>query len=428
MNKKVASIILATTASLAITGAHSEKVLANEINTADNIKNESNNEVNARSSKKAKVVNVSSNLRIRSSASTNSSVVGSLRPGAIVNIEGESGSWYKIEYNGTRGYSHKDYLSVVSGDIIPTPPPTPDTSISKDGQVTNVTSSLRIRSASNTSSSIVGYLYPNEKFKIIGESGSWYKINHKGKTGYIHKDYVKVISSGGGTVQPPTPDVKPENGKGEVINVSSNLRIRSNPSTSSSIVGYLSAGNRFDITGKSGSWYKINYNGKIGYVHSDYVRKVTDDNNGGQVSNKYDKVLSIMKAHIGTPYVFGGSGEYITTSSLNALKNRFPGQAYSVPSKYMNANYRAFDCSGFTQWAFNQVGVSLGRTTYDQVNAGVEVNASNAKAGDLLFFSNLGHVGMYIGNGQWIESPKTGEYVRITNVPWNLIGRARRVL
>ena len=139
-----------------------------------------------------------------------------------------------------------------------------------------------------------------------------------------------------------------------------------------------------------------------------------------------------MKAHLGTPYIYGGSGELITTQSLQILKNRFPSNAnrgdYNIDSKYINSGYRAFDCSGLMQWGFRQVGISLGRTTYDQIKNGVEVSKSNVKPGDLLFYSNMGHVGMYIGNDQWIESPKPGAKVRISNVPWSSIGRVRRVI
>lgn len=443
MNKKVAALILAASTSVAITGLKSEKVLATELDNANNTnahnETSSQNE-NVREVKKAKVVNVSTNLRIRSSASTNSSIVGTLSPGAVVNVEGTSGEFYKIEFNGVRGYSHKDYLQLTtSGNSGSGNSGGTESTVNKTGQVINVTTSLRVRASASTSASIIGSLAPNEKFNIIGETSSWYKINHKGKVGYIHKDYAKVVTSETVPETPSTPNVpnppsvSEDSGRGKVVNVTTNLRMRSNPSTSASIVGYLVAGDTFDITGTSGSWYKIKHNGKSGYVHSDYVQKInsndsSNNNDSSQTTNSYEKVLSIMKSHVGTPYVFGGSGEEITTASLNALKNRFPGQQYIVPSKYMNSGYRAFDCSGFTQWAFRQVGISLGRTTYDQIKNGKEVSVNSVKPGDLLFFSNLGHVGMYIGDGKWIESPKTGEYVRITTVPWSLIGRARRVL
>ena len=135
-----------------------------------------------------------------------------------------------------------------------------------------------------------------------------------------------------------------------------------------------------------------------------------------------------MKSQVGSPYVFGGAGETITRSLLNKLKSQYPTMNYNLDSKYIDSNYRAFDCSGLMQWAFKQVGINIGRSTYNQINNGVEVSLNNLKEGDLLFYSDLNHVGMYVGNGQWLESPRSGEFVRITNVPWNKIGRARRIL
>ena len=516
MKKRIAALVLAASASIAMTNAQTEKVFADELENIKAIPQTETSLNTTRASKKAKVVNVSTNLRVRESASTSAKIVGNLRAGSIVevlgtsgdwykikfngmvgyshsdflqitssdngnsgetstnktgqvvnvstslrirssastsssivgylyanekvNIIGESGSWYKVKHKGQTGYVHKDYMKIVSGGDTSTPTEPEVTPQEKKGQVVNVSTSLRIRSSASTSSSIVGQLYANEKVDIIGETGSWYKIKHDNKTGFVHKDYLKVISSGsngGGTtppVVPENPEVTPDSGKGQVINVSTNLRMRSAPSTSASIVGYLVSGDIFDITGKSGSWYKINYMGTVGFIHSDYMKKVDSNTggNGGQVTNKYEQILNIMKAHIGTPYIYGGSGEEITTASLNVLKKRFPDHAakgsYDIPSKYINSGYRAFDCSGLMQWAFRQAGVNLGRTTYDQINNGYEISKNSAKPGDLLFFSNLGHVGMYMGNGKWIESPKPGQPVRIADVPWNLIGRARRVL
>ena len=539
MKKRIAALVLAASA-MAMTNINMEKVLANELGSDKTVPQTEN--IN-KAIQKAKVINVTTSLRVRESASTSAKIVGNLRPNAVVNIQGQEGDWYKINYNGMVGYAHSDFLQELSNNNEnnnnnnnnsnnESNKPNTNTQgqvdmLGKKGQVINVTTSLRIRQSASTSSSIIGYLYADDKVDIIKSVGSWYEIKHHGKTGYVHKDYLKIVSNSNNDtttpVKPQEPEVKPQNkkgqvinvttslrvrqsastssnivgylyadnkvdiigeveswyqiklgnkkgfvhknyiklvnsdsgqnvkpeenkpespdvthdtGKGKVINVTTNLRVRSMPNTSSSVVGYLTAGNIVDIQGKSGSWYKISYNGKVGFVHSDYIKRVNDnveeENSNTQTSNKFERVLSIMKAHVGTPYIFGGSGEEITTSSLNMFRNRFPDHAakgsYNIASKYINSGYRAFDCSGLMQWSFRQVGISLGRTTYDQINSGYEVSTSSVKPGDLLFFRNLGHVGMYIGNGQWIESPKPGTTVRITNVPWNLIGRARRIL
>ena len=417
--------------------------------------------------KKGTVVNVSTSLRVRQSPSTSSSVVGSLRGGQTFEIKGKSGSWYYINANGLTGYIHGDYVQVgenssnnggqSSGNNGQSSENNSgmDTSLAgKTGKVVNVSTSLRIRQSPSTSSSVVGSLSAGQTFKINGKNGAWYNIDAQGTKGHVHGDYVQVLSgnessnSGSNNNQSGSQNNNLDesyNGKaGKVVNVTTNLRLRSQPSTSSSVLAYLLPNERFTLQGKTSSgWFKVNYNGKIGYLHEDYVKIVSSDEgangntggstSGGQVNqSKYEQVLSIMKSQIGSPYIYGGAGETLTSSLLSSLRRTFPDHAargfYDIPSNYLNGNYRAFDCSGLMQWSFRQAGISLGRTTWDQINNGYEVSPSNAKPGDLLFFSNLGHVGMYIGNGQWIEAPNKGKFVSITSVPWSKIGRARRVL
>lgn len=418
--------------------------------------------------KKGTVVNVSTFLRVRQSPSTSSSVVGSLRGGQTFEIKGKSGSWYYINSNGLTGYIHGDYVQVGgsnsnNGGQSSENNSGMDTSLAgKTGKVVNVSTSLRIRQSPSTSSSVVGSLSAGQTFKINGKNGSWYNIDAQGTKGHVHGDYVQVLSgnegsnSGSNNNQSGSQNNNLDesyNGKaGKVVNVTTNLRLRSQPSTSSSVLAYLLPNERFTLQGKTSSgWFKVNYNGKIGYLHENYVKIVSSNEGsnggvnenlgssqngstgGGQVNqSKYEKVLSIMKSQIGSPYIYGGVGETLTSSLLSSLRRTFPDHAargfYDIPSKYLNGNYRAFDCSGLMQWSFRQAGISLGRTTWDQVNNGYEVSPSNAKPGDLLFFSNLGHVGMYIGNGQWIEAPNKGKFVSIAPVPWSKIGRARRVL
>ncbi|ASY51627.1 C40 family peptidase [Clostridium perfringens] len=453
-----------------IHGDYVKEVSGNSNSSSNNSGSNSNLDTSL-AGKKGTVVNVSTSLRVRQSPSTSSSVVGSLRGGQTFEIKGKSGSWYYINANGLTGYIHGDYVQVgenssnnggqSSGNNGQSSENNSgmDTSLAgKTGKVVNVSTSLRIRQSPSTSSSVVGSLSAGQTFKINGKNGAWYNIDAQGTKGHVHGDYVQVLSgnegsnSGSNNNQSGSENNNLDesyNGKaGKVVNVTTNLRLRSQPSTSSSVLAYLLPNERFTLQGKTSSgWFKVNYNGKIGYLHEDYVKIVSSDEgangntggsqngstSGGQVNqSKYEQVLSIMKSQIGSPYIYGGAGETLTSSLLSSLRRTFPDHAargfYDIPSNYLNGNYRAFDCSGLMQWSFRQAGISLGRTTWDQINNGYEVSPSNAKPGDLLFFSNLGHVGMYIGNGQWIEAPNKGKFVSITSVPWSKIGRARRVL
>ncbi|TCP55451.1 cell wall-associated NlpC family hydrolase [Tumebacillus sp. BK434] len=91
------------------------------------------------------------------------------------------------------------------------------------------------------------------------------------------------------------------------------------------------------------------------------------------------------------------------------------GKAVAVAMQYQGVPYRyggttpgGFDCSGFIQFVYQQLGVELPRTTYAQLGAGVQVSQANLQPGDLIFFSCGGvatsHAGIYIGNGQFIHA------------------------
>jgi cell wall-associated NlpC family hydrolase len=86
-----------------------------------------------------------------------------------------------------------------------------------------------------------------------------------------------------------------------------------------------------------------------------------------------------------------------------------------APYSWGAAGPDSFDCSGLTMWAWAQAGVSLPHNSGMQYSATPRVAQSDLQPGDLLFFgSPIHHVGMYIGNGQMVESPYTGLSVRVT--------------
>ena len=113
--------------------------------------------------------------------------------------------------------------------------------------------------------------------------------------------------------------------------------------------------------------------------------------------NVHGGVVGIAMRYLGTPYVWGGAS----------------------PS--------GFDCSGFTMYVYAQVGVSLPHSSYAQYGMGVPVAQSQLQPGDLVFFYGLGHVGIYIGGGQYIHAPHTGDVVKISSIGAGYVG-ARRIL
>jgi len=115
---------------------------------------------------------------------------------------------------------------------------------------------------------------------------------------------------------------------------------------------------------------------------------VGDPTAGSVPSGHFSGVVGVAMRYLGVPYVWGGAS----------------------PS--------GFDCSGFVMYVFAQVGVSLPHYTVAQwsYSNAVSVPRDELQPGDLVFFAGLGHVGIYVGNGQFIHAPHTGDVVRIDSL------------
>jgi cell wall-associated NlpC family hydrolase len=118
----------------------------------------------------------------------------------------------------------------------------------------------------------------------------------------------------------------------------------------------------------------------------------------GPASGRAAAAIQFALSQRGKPYVSGGTGP------------------------------NAYDCSGLTQAAYRAAGITIGRTTWDQVKDGTAVSQADLRPGDLVFFySGISHVGIYLGNGQIVHAPHTGAVVEIAPMSWMPFAAARRI-
>jgi cell wall-associated NlpC family hydrolase len=87
-----------------------------------------------------------------------------------------------------------------------------------------------------------------------------------------------------------------------------------------------------------------------------------------------------------------------------------------VPYRWGGASPAGFDCSGLVYWAYGRLGIRLPHSSYALYDQGRRVTRSRMRAGDLLFFSGLGHVGIYIGRGRMVHAPHSGSRVQVVRL------------
>ncbi len=166
------------------------------------------------------------------------------------------------------------------------------------------------------------------------------------------------------------------------------LNVRSQPNTESDVLGLLPYGSSVELHEQVGSWYKINFMDQIAYIFGDYVA-ISEKKAQEQIDASVTALIETAKLYIGTPYVYGGS----------------------TPS--------GFDCSGFVQYVYGKIGVTLPRTSYTQATVGMKVSKQDLKVGDIVCFGSanyINHVGIYVGDGMYIHSPRTGYTVCISSI------------
>lgn len=286
-------------------------------------------------------------------------------------------------------------------------------------------SNLRLRSEPNTNSKTLDLASKNEAVVVVRQEGEWYKVIYNLQEGYMHSDYVSVLTK-----------ENCELGYGKVNGTHVNLR--NGAGTSNRVVTQANKGDKVYIIGLNTGWYKVIFGGKICYIRSDFV-DLTEIPYENKESSKSPIFFRGGKS-TGTPVSAGalnggnnsgsnsgnnsgntGSGSEngngtVNNGDLGAQMVSMAKQYLGVPYKYGGASPSGFDCSGLVYYILKQLGYSPSRTCSAQYKMGTYVAKEDLQPGDLVFFqgtykSGISHVGIYVGDGKFIHAPSSGKVV-----------------
>ena len=249
-----------------------------------------------------------------------------------------------------------------------------------DGAGTVTGDSVNLRTEATTNSAVIASISKGSPVVVIDRAGSdWYRIWVNGSEGYMSADYIDFAESmdanyGMGTIQ------------------GSTVRLRAGADTSTQILGNYNTGTQMDVIGVVGSWYKVSYNGSVGYVHSDYMALKNQKLSGSAYSGS--PIVNTAYKYMGVRYVWGGTSP------------------------------KGFDCSGFVYYVFGENGIKTNRTAASLYKNGTYVERANLQPGDVICFYTggygyIGHAGIYIGNNEFIHASSAGGKVEIDSLESN---------
>ncbi|AVQ39485.1 peptidoglycan hydrolase [Clostridium botulinum] len=333
-----------------------------------------------------------SSLNVRSNPSLSSAVIGGVSKNQTISIISESNGWSKIKYGSGIGYVSSQYLYDGNNTISSGNGGSSSNESVQPGfvKLSSSSSLLNVRSSANLSSSIIGSLKNGSSVSILGKTGSWYKIKYGSKVAYVSSNY---ISSSNNSNSSSDNNSSTSTGRGTVklSSTSSSLNLRENPSLSSKILGGLSHGSSVDILGKTGSWYKIKYGSKIGYVSNQFITTSNSSNSSGSsvtnqrfgtvyLSNKYSTLNVRKNAGTNSSVISSlayGSKVEILSSSGEWYKINFKNTTGYVYSKYIKDTAQKVVAFNQSATQDKKYGVNETKVTVNNKNA--EVVKSNTE-------------------------------------------------
>ena len=277
-----------------------------------------------------------SSLNVRSGPSTSYKIVTTVKKNDKVNILQSSNGWYKIETaSGKQGWASSSYISISNNDT------NNNTNTSENIAIVN-TDGLKFRTGAGTSYSIIKVLNKGEKVEVISESAGWSKVRYDSRLGYVASQYIDKTNT--------NYIIKEVNTDG--------LNVRTGPSTSYSSIGKLNKGTKVQVISESAGWSKINYNNKIAYVSSGYLKTVSTNTSDTKPEDSTEQYKEI---------------KVVNTNGLNVRKG--PSTSYSSIGKLnKGSNVEVIsESAGWSKINYNNITAYVATMYLDKITSSEQV-------------------------------------------------------
>lgn len=414
---------------------------------------------------------VGDNLRVRKEENTTSEIIDLLDENDKVEILGENGDWYKVKANGKVGYVKKEFIK-VKDEPNTNNETTNETTVEEKTETTpeenneaaqqsenteeqkaeeqpapeqpkevKFSADVELRTMPLTNSITISSTTADETYTVVSTAGSWAYVKSGNKEGWVLTEKSTAAATTNETEAETQEEEKPEEVKlpeDKMYSESktyyvkgSSVNVRNAASKDSDVVKVLNTNAEVEVVGEADSWYIVKVNGDKAYIAKSLLttEKVEiatsrssdsiEENNGAQEESYEEESSSVPSNPIGSDVV--------------AYALQFEGYSYVYGTNGPNT----FDCSGFVQYVYKHFGIYLSRSSSTQANDGVYVSKSDLQPGDVLIFrdtsnSRIGHVGLYIGDGQFIHASNSRTGVIISSLDTSAYQKryvcARRIL
>ena len=414
---------------------------------------------------KASTVEVTTDiLKLREKPSTESSVLALIAKGEKCEFISEEDDWYKVKYEDYTGYISKEYSKKSdensesnannSNKTENEEEKNNDTENSKDAETEEINQSVlkgKMKKESNVkivpliNSSTIKKLNSNTEVTVIEQINNWLYIQTDEISGWVINTDISVeeIKDNKNDTdkedtetieeikeQNSNEDENKNNSEFEEKTMYTNdyVNIRKEPNTTSDILMLVEINTELKVIGEEGNWYKVSTSEGDAYVSKDLLsnKKVNLTNRGNVDRISANKEET--KSESDTIEIEEKETSSTTAFQIVSYAKKFLG----VPYVYGGASSSGFDCSGFTMYVYKHFGISMGHGAQMQSKLGKAVNANknskssllnNLEIGDLVFFldyetmDEIGHCGIYIGDGDFIHaSSGSGYCVKINSL------------